>query len=578
MLPSFPYLKGLQKYYSFSIPQNFLPEGRSVTLIMYLYKMRVIRNIAMTIAILSLLPACEKGKVDTEIVGWHVQYQGSPIPIASLLPELGGNNITSEGGCYSILIPLPDVKYSYTTERIWLEPQDTAFTAGIEDFTPPEPFDTTAEFRFHSSNNLSFHGLHMGNDVERLYYGTVTGTLTIHISYPESLPFDKITLAENSYINLPSFLMVESRNCPAETAASNSLRITEDVVIPRSGYDFTFDCTFLSVSSPNHISHPLSGSFKSEGTILLSPDDSWDRHDVGWVPSLEISLSTSVVEFTRVIAVLNDPPEDEVVTVRAPFPTLSEQSLNDFNLAQVKTHVTTNNDSYHFSGKFFAQKGLNYKETQTHEFHPYSHNMFFSQDLNGVDYRYMDVSDYSGMSLNGLNDLVNAPLPDSIGFSLHVFGFQESFQPGCEYTISISNDMYIPLMFGGKDWGKTVLTDRITITAKEMEALPGTDVYIYGWVMNRQPFELKAIPVIVDADGVSHRFEEDAITVEGSRYFESQNGKKEFHVKWTAEKESRPIDFYLELTLGTGTYEYLTPGQDILFGVSFLRKEKIVER
>lgn len=96
--------------------------------------------------------------------------------------------------------------------------------------------------------------------------------------------------------------------------------------------------------------------------------------------------------------------------------------------------------------------------------------------------------------------------------------------------------------------------------------------------MNRQPFELKAIPVIVDADGVSHRFEEDAITVEGSRYFESQNGKKEFNVKWTAEKESRPIDFYLELTLGTGTYEYLTPGQDILFGVSFLRKEKIVER
>ena len=534
---------------------------------------------AIMIGILSLLLSCEKGKVKTESFAWHVHYQTSPIPITKILPDLEGENITSEGGCYSILIQLPDVNYSYNPGRIWLEPQDTTFTAIVEGFNSPSVFDTPAKVPFHSRDNLSFHGLHQGKDVESVGYGPVTGTLTLHISYPETLPFDKITLAANSSFNLPSFISLSSENSPGITADRHCIKITEDVEIPRNGYDFTLECTFLSVHSVSgDTSLPLSGRFESGGAILLSPDNLADSDNMGWTPSLEISLSTSIIEFTEVAATLDYPSDNEVVSVINPFPALSEEGLYDFNLAQIKAHVTTDNLSYYFSGKYFTQKGEDYRETKPWEFSPYSKNYFFSQALDGVEYIYFDVSDYSRYSLDGLNDLVKAPLPDSIGFSVQVTYFHTFFQPGRDYTINISNRIYIPLMFAGKNWGKTLQTDRITISAKEMEACPGTDFYITGWVMNRQPFELKAVPVIVDADGVNHRFEEDAIIVEGSRYYDSPNGKKEFTVIWTAEQTSRPIDVYLELTLGTSVHELLTPEQDIIFGISHLAKEKIIEK
>ena len=96
--------------------------------------------------------------------------------------------------------------------------------------------------------------------------------------------------------------------------------------------------------------------------------------------------------------------------------------------------------------------------------------------------------------------------------------------------------------------------------------------------MNRQAFELKAVPVVLDADGVSHRFEDSAVVAEGSRYFTSSSGQKEFTIILPAEETNRPISIYLEMTLGTGSYEILAPGQDILYGIKSISKEVEIKK
>ena len=112
----------------------------------------------------------------------------------------------------------------------------------------------------------------------------------------------------------------------------------------------------------------------------------------------------------------------------------------------------------------------------------------------------------------------------------------------------------------------------IKLSEKDIKAPEGSIIYISGWVLNRQPFELKAVPVIVDADGVSHRFEDNAMTADGARAFISQNGEELFTIEWTAEKVSRPIEVYLDMTLGKSSIEAVTPGQDILYGIRTINK------
>lgn len=527
-------------------------------------------KLTLLIAILSLLASCIKEKVETERIGWGVHYKGSPIHISSLLPDLEGNHVSSDGGVYSIVIPFPNLRYSYTPERIWLEPQDTSFSAQMAIFPSFSTFSPVS-VPFHTSGNLSFRGLHKGEDID-LGYGAVSGTLTLHISYPESLPFDKIRLAANTHFKLPPFISVNNETCPEVRIYGDSgganIVTTKEIVIPRTGYDFTFECTHLSLMSLP----PLSGRFTCNGTIILSPEDMANPNNVEWEPSLKISLSTSTLEFTEVSGVIKKPLDNEFLSVKVPFPALSEQKLNYFNLAQVKTRVVTN--GIYSSSIFCAQTGANIMETEPFFFASVSMDYFFSQALGGVEYSsHFDLSEYNRVSLEGLNDLVKSA-PDSIGYSLQITEFPGYFKPGQEYYSDISTSFYIPLMFAGTYWGKTIQTKSITIPAKDLkEAYPGTAIMITGWVMNRQPFELKAVPVILDADGVSHRFVDDAITVEGSRFFTSTNGQKDFYIRWPAETTSRPISIYLEMTLGTGSFEIMAPDQDIVYGIKMISKE-----
>lgn len=535
-------------------------------------------RLLLLIAILSLFSSCNK--VETERKGWGVHYNGTPIHISTLLPDLNGDNISSEGGVYSIVIPFPDLRYSYTPERIWLEPQDTTFTAPMEGFTPSSAFDAPVSVPFHSSNNLSFHGLHKGEDVETVAYGNVSGTLTLRIRYPESLPFDKIRLAANAQFKLPPFIRVSIETCPDVRMHADSggsyISTTKEIEIPRDGYDFTFECVSLSaIDLTGQNLPPLSGGFTSQGTVILSPDDLTDSKNAEWEPSLIISLSTSTVEFTRVGVSMKTTPDDGSVSIYVPFPTLSEQELNSFLLAQVETHVTANDHAFYFSGVFSTKKGANTMETQQCYFPDHSVDFFFSQALGGVDYTsHFNLTEYTKVSLEGLNDLVKTA-PDSIGYCLKMTSPLESYQPGHEYFYDISTKIYVPLLFAGTYWGKTIRTESITISDKDLkDAYPGTDVIITGWVMNRQPFELKAVPVILDSDGISHRFEEEAITVEGSRYFtDGPSGRKVFTIRWTAEETNRPISIYLEMTLGTGSYEIMAPDQDIVYGINTISKE-----
>lgn len=117
-------------------------------------------------------------------------------------------------------------------------------------FHPLSAFDAPVSVPFHSSNNLSFHGLHKGEDVETVAYGNVSGTLTLRIRYPESLPFDKIRLAANAQFKLPPFLTVSIETCPDVRMHADSggsyISTTKEIEIPRDGYDFTFECVSLS--------------------------------------------------------------------------------------------------------------------------------------------------------------------------------------------------------------------------------------------------------------------------------------------------------------------------------------------
>ena len=542
-------------------------------------------RLLLLIAILSLLSSCNKEKVETKRIGWGVHYNGTPIHISSLLPDLEGDNISSEGGVYSIVIPFPDLRYSYTPERIWLEPQDTTFTAQMEGFTSSSAFNAPVSVPFHSSDNLSFHGLHKGDDVETVAYGSVSGTLTMRIRYPESLPFDKIRLAANAQFKLPPFIRVSIETCPEVRMHADSggsyIITTEEIEIPRDGYDFNFECVSLSATDLTGQSlPPLSGCFTSQGTVILSPDDLTDSKNAEWEPSLIISLSTSTVEFTKVSVSMKTPLDDRFISINVPFPTLSEQKLNNFNLAQVETHVTTNDHAFYFSGLFSTKKGANTMETQQYDFAAYSVNYFFSQALGGVEYTsHFNLSEYTKVSLDGLNDLVKTA-PDSIGYCLKMTSPLESYQPGHEYFYDISTTIYVPLMFAGTNWGKTIRTESITIPANDLKnAYPGTDIIITGWVMNRQPFELKAVPVILDSDGISHRFEEEAITAEGSRFFtDGPSGREVFTIRWTAEETNRPISLYLEMTLGTGSFEIIAPDQDIVYGINTISKEVEIKK
>ncbi len=490
----------------------------------------------------------------------HVSFNISPIAIEDIMPELKEMTVDQDNHCYSFFVPGSTIEYSYTPGRIWVEPLDTTFSTPPGWASNPESPDSAVYASALGSNHVIFKDVHKDDDIISVDSGFASGTMSLRVSLPESSPYDKVWLLPYSGFTVPVGLA--ERNDSVIRCKGKEIVFLKETAITREGIDLSFECSGYDAGYNDK-------PFYSNAHLICYPEDFNGGNVDGWEPTLNISFSTSVLEYSKAFAQTRFPLSDEIITTMAPFPKLKEQGLDHFNQAQVEVSYEDTDHFFDFKMEFISKTGASVRESDSLWVYCRPFHYLFCDTPDAIYREGLYLK-----SLKGLDDVIKTPAPDSIGIRIHDIGSQGNsiISPGHTYTFRLSSEWRIPLMLTGSYWGKKLRSPSIKLSEKDIKAPEGSIIYISGWVLNRQPFELKAVPVIVDADGVSHRFEDNAMTADGARAFISQNGEELFTIEWTAEKVSRPIEVYLDMTLGKSSIEAVTPGQDILYGIRTINK------
>lgn len=497
-------------------------------------------------AAFSLICACSKEE-KTERVFRNVSFESKPLFLKTLLPELEGLPC-NQHNFYYIDIKGPDLEYSYNLGRAWVEAQDTTLSLRCYYWPIIDNTEEGGTWSFNANGEYSMGRVHHSEDLSYVDWGFVSGTLTLRISLPEDYPYDEVRIEPGSDLRLPSCIGVSSDDASLRidgTVVSNK----EEWVITRSGLTLEFNVT--GVSSPFSGNLYMSGSASS----VVCPE------------SFDIQMVFSELEFLRLAAVFKDREEEEIA-VSVPFQPLKEEVLNHFNHVKVESHYNTDDADFYFMGHFFSSFGGEIRTSKELPINRPFDNVFFDQPT----FLYQDT--LRELRLPQLDDLIKDPFPQQLGFAMTNLSLPSFLETDKTYKVKITNEWYIPLQLKGAFWGKDCQTSEITLSEQDIDAVPGTDIIISGWLSNRQPFNLECIPVIVFEGGKEVEFPEKKFVAPGG-YFSGYEDKR-FVVSWKAEDTPRPVKIYLKLRLLDCTISpSLASDQFITWGIELINKEII---
>lgn len=495
------------------------------------------------------------------------------IPLNSLLPEL--DEMEVDGNVYCRYSDVQVFDTTLTTGRVWLPAHTQSNTLTLASFTIPDAFEERIETEAQGTFPVTIPDFQWGDGVIDVEGGSASGTITLHFSYPDDFPFERISL---HYVDilLPRFVGVSAIEGGQASVNHDSfgshIYARSPWEISRTGLDITlavsgFDTGSRELQGNGLIS--LIGQLQCNLGISLKPEDArgdvsgtWDR-----VP-LEMGFTTSDIDVVSAFATLEQPdPDEKPICISSPFPALQEEKLNHFRLAQAMVHFESNESvSAGWAFGLFSRRDGVERHTKTFGLTPGS---FFLMEESDASYR----EGYTFRAVAQMNSLIADPTPDSVGFLVQHLS-QDDFitpQTSCRHKYTVQ--WRFPLYLAGADWQKDVETERFVLSAKELETNPGSVIHIGFFLENLQPFSLTGYPVVIDANGKHHPIQEKAFNLPGGTTFLSHTAyHSEFD--WPAESRAGRLEVYFKLKLGECSDYYLIPGQLINYGLTYINKEE----
>lgn len=527
----------------------------------------------LSFAFLVLVGSCTKQQTG-ERRSKELTGKTASIPLNSLIPELEGLEVEHSVYCLSSEPMVFDTTYS--TGRYWLPAHTQSGAVNLRSFTISAPFEEAVQTECHADFSVAIPDFQWDDDWVELRSGTAEGTVTLHFSYPESFPFERIYL-QYADIFTPDFIGLDYANDSPVRIDRHEVHVWSDWEIPRSGRDLTMKVSSLRMDSMEVQENgrgTLNGSLVGHMIVSVKPEDAIGDVSGAWdqVP-LEIGFSTSDIDLTWVTgSTLTQPePDRKPVCFLAPFPTLGDSRLNHFSEAQVILESEIDDSgtgAYASEGwklDIFTRRGT--RERSFSVSNPYRGRYIYVADRNAFGH-----GEYTEQIAKGLNGLVTDPVPEYVGFTVKNTVRNDLVWPNQTYHRKYSVRWRIPLRLPGVDWQKEIVTEPFILSAKELEAVPGSIIHIGFIFENAQPFELSGYPVVIDADGNHHELKDKAFRVEGGCTLPAGELISDFD--WTAEEPSRRIQVYFKLQLGKCSELYgIGPGMGIHYGLTFISKE-----
>jgi len=517
------------------------------------------RNLSLLLKVLSLVTvllasACREKLAEPVTRTKDLSAEADALTIESLLPGLEEAGVDPDGMYYAFIVPCPDLDYELTLGRMWMDAQQADLTAQSLSFDLPAVSDHPVEVPLSGHESVIFKGFHWPEGVTDVGNSTVQGSLTLHISLPESSPVERAFLCPGTEFHLPSFLSLGWRDdaeVRMENQSGNWVVFNRSPwEITRSGRDLELEVYAVCPSGwerQDDGTYALSGTWEVRGNVEVRPEDVPAGEMGTRTLPLDVRMTVSDLEFTRVSGTWGASAGVEK-SVSVEIPSLQEARLNQFQRAKVETHLTGKDTGFRFQGYFYALTGWEKSPLPDEEF---------------------TLSD--GPVSHEASLLVQGDAPERLGVALRYVPGDFYLTAGESYRYRLCSTWRIPLLFAGVDWQKTCLTPPVTLSSELEDALPGSDVLIRGWAINGQPFALRCTPVIIDADGKQHEYPEAAFSLKGARM--AYNEKTFFDIHWTAEPSPRPVGVCLKLEFGVSADYPLAPQQCIRTGLSFLSKE-----
>ena len=498
---------------------------------------------------------------------------GRAIPLNSLLPELDDMEVYGNVYCRQSDIQVFDT--TLTSGRVWLPAYAQANTVMLASFTIPAAFEERIETEAWGTFPVTIPDFQWCDGVIDVEGGSAAGTITLHFSYPDDFPFERIYL---HYVDilLPHFVGVSAVEGAQGTVHHDSfgshVYARSPWEIPRAGLEITLAVSGLSTDSRELQGNGLiglKGQLQCNLGISLKPEDArgdvsgtWDR-----VP-LEIGFRTSDIDVVSAFATIEQPdPDEKPLCISSPFPALQEENLNHFRLAQAMVHFEAigSADARWGLGLFSRRDGVE-RQTNTFGLDPGS---FFLMEERDASYR----EGYTFKAVPKMNSLIADPAPDSVGFFVQHFSQSDLIHPQTTGRYKCTVQWRFPLYLAGADWQKEVETDRFTVSAKDLETNPGSVIHIGFYLENLQPFALTGYPVVIDANGRQHPILEKTFSLPGGTTFLSHTEYQSVF-DWPAESPAQRIEVFFKLKLGECSEYYLIPGQLINYGLTYINKEE----
>ena len=484
--------------------------------------------------------------------------------IEQLIPDISNAVFTREAAYESFTIKNPDIDFYLGLDSMWIDAQRSDYTIPLPECTIQTSNDAPIMVPFSFSDSLFLHNLHWPDQLKEFSSASCSGTMTIHISFPSELPFEKVLLHPTltSFV-IPDFLyLVPSKlyshdlTFEAQTDGNHVTVIHSGVEIPREGVDITINeisikpkATDLGFQEDGK--RFLRGCFRGSGVLVLSPEDARSFAAGNYTANLGISISFSDLRVDNLFGHMNDDMFELQKTVKVPFQRLQDNRLNHYSGACLL--VSFSGEPYTYD-KFGYSSGLTYYSF-VQRFFSIKDGETFGGPAIGTPYPYpggsvMYLQEEDGIARPGISN-ENCPklkkvfsvLPDSLGVCVTCNQTSEYLIPGRTDHFRYSSTWYIPLFFKGTYWGIIFNTQPVDIREMLDNAVPGTEMYFSGKLDNQTPFNAYCTPVFIDDLGYHQEITDAAFEI---RAFDSIDHST-FSFQRTVPKGKKDEYLYLKL-------------------------------
>ncbi len=507
---------------------------------------------------------------------------GSSISLEQLMPDLLNLNTGLGFGGYCLTIPNPDIDLSFGIDSMWIDATQREYSIPLPELSIPSSFVDPLELPFSFKDSLILQNLHWPEGLEDFVSASISGTMTIHFTFPEGLQFGRMFLHPFlSKIILPNYLLIDPYDISDQSVHwewQNGQSVlyfsNPGVWIPREGLDISMKVRRISpdvLGIQEDGNRCLRGLFSGSGVFWLYPEDAQSDAEVLFNGSLTISVSFSDLSFDFLECNLNPDQFETEKTVKVPFPKLKDERIDHFAkpCLFVEYQMPPEGRLYYITQRFFSIKGEESFSTPATGIPFYCPKVLFMAETDAIWREGIEDISYPQ-----LKDIF-CVLPDSLGACFSCTGLTRYINPGKVCNFRFSSKWYIPWSLTGTNWGMTCNSVEYPIRDLVDDAVPGTEIIVTVWYDNQQPFSVKCTPVFVDSEGIQHELTDDAFLIEGGYPNNERTGS--FAAHWVAGDKVKDEIFFLKLEFGECINYVIRPGLSLRLGIEKIKKTMYID-